>query len=278
VNRHPGHPEAFVISSRPACSELPSPLWIHGAIGIALCVVAMFFAGCTKEEPKREARPPIDVTTVTIEPRDTPVAFDFVGQTQSSREVEIRARVDGFLERRVYTEGELVRAGQAMFLMDRKPFEAALQQARGELAQRQAQLDTAKANLARIGPLAEQNAVSKKDLDDAVGTYQSAEAQVLSAKGNVRAAELNLGYTTIASPLTGLSSFAKVQDGAYVNASNNLLTYVAQLNPIWVNYSVSENELLKYRPRGACSSFPPIATSRSRSCWPTARCSRTRGA
>ena len=188
---------------------------------------------------------------MTVEPRDTPVPFEFIGQTQSSREVEIRARVDGFLEKRVYTEGELVRTGQPMFLMDRKPFEAALQQAKGELAQRRAQLDTAKANLARIRPLAEQNAVSKKDLDDAVGAYQSAEAQVLSAGGNVRAAELNLGYTTISSPLTGLSSFAKVQDGAYVNASNNLLTTVSQLDPIWVNYSVSENQLLRLREQVA---------------------------
>ena len=220
---------------------------IRVALALVVCVLVMHAAGCKKEEPKREGRPPIDVTAVTIAPQDTPIAFDFVGQTQSSREVEIRARVDGFLEKRVYVEGELVRAGQPMFLMDRKPFEAVLQQARGELAQRQAQLDTAQANLTRIRPLAEQNAVSKKDLDDAIGAYQSAQAQVLSAKGNVRSAELNLGYTTIASPLTGLSSFAKVQDGAYVNASNNLLTTVSQLDPIWVNYSVSENELLKLR-------------------------------
>jgi membrane fusion protein, multidrug efflux system len=241
-----------VIPTRPAHS--PSPRALPGtplALALVLSVIALCTAGCGKEEPKPVARPPIDVTAVTIEPRDTPVAFEFVGQTQSSREVEIRARVDGFLEKRVYVEGELVRTGQPMFLMDRKPFEAALQQAKGELAQRQAQLDTAKANLARIRPLAEQNAVSKKDLDDAVGAYQSAVAQVLSAKGNVRTAELNLGYTTISSPLTGLSSFAKVQDGAYVNTANNLLTSVSQLDPIWVNYSVSENELLKYREQAA---------------------------
>jgi membrane fusion protein (multidrug efflux system) len=220
-------------------------------LAAAAAVLASLLAGCGKQESKPAARPPVEVTAVTVEPRDTPVPFEFVGQTQSSREVEIRARVDGFLEKRVYIEGELVRASQPMFLMDRKPFEAALQQARGELAQRQAQLETAKANLTRIRPLAEQNAVSKKDLDDAVGAYQSAEAQVLSAKGNVRTAELNLGYTTIASPLTGLSSFAKVQDGAYVSASNNLLTTVSQLDPIWVNYSVSENQLLNLREQVA---------------------------
>ncbi len=221
--------------------------------------LVLCLGGCEKEKPKAAARPPVEVTTVTVTPRDTPVAFEFVGQTQSSREVEIRARVDGFLEKRVYIEGDPVQTGQTMFLMDRKPFEAALQQAKGELAQRQAQLDTAKANLARVKPLAEQNAVSKKDLDDAVGAFQSAEAQVLSARGNVRNAELNLSYTTIASPLNGLSSFAKIQDGAYVSTTNSLLTYVAQLDPIWVNYSVSENEVLRFREQTARGllRFPP---------------------
>jgi len=187
------------------------------------------------------------VTAVTIEPRDAPVIYDFVGQTQSSREVEIRARVDGFLEKRVYTEGALVREGQTLFLMDRKPFEAALQQARGELAQQQARLEVAAANLARVKPLAEQNAVSKKDLDDAVGNERTTRAAVLTAQGSERQAELNLSYATITTPLTGLSSFAKTQEGAFINASNNLLTTVAQLDPMWVNFSVSENQHLRLR-------------------------------
>jgi membrane fusion protein (multidrug efflux system) len=211
-----------------------------------LILVAGVVAGCSKEAP-----PPkpvvVKVTAVTVEPRDAPVVYEFVGQTQSSREVEIRARVDGFLERRVYTEGALVKAGQTLFLMDRKPFEAALQQAKGELAQQRAKLQVAVANLARVKPLAAQNAVSKKDLDDAVGNEQTARAAVLTAEGSVRQAELNLSYTTIAAPLTGLSSFAKIQDGAYVNAANNLLTTVAQLDPMWVNFSVSENQQLRFR-------------------------------
>ena len=203
-------------------------------------------AGCSKEVPPAVVRP-IDVTAMTITPRDAPVVREFVGQTQSSREVEIRARVDGFLERRVYTEGALVRTGETLFLMDRKPFEASLQQAKGELAQQQAKLQVAEANLARVKPLAEQNAVSKRDLDDAIGNERSAWAAVLAAEGSVRQAELNLSYTTITSPLTGLSSFAKTQEGAYVNASNNLLTTVAALDPMWVNFSVSENEQLQFR-------------------------------
>jgi membrane fusion protein, multidrug efflux system len=211
-----------------------------------LLSVVLFAPGCKKETPPPAPRV-VDVTAVTIQPRDTPAVFEFPGQTQSSREVEIRARVDGFLEKRLYTEGNLVKAGETLFIMDQKPFQAALQQARGELAQQQARLQVGEANLSRVKPLAEQNAVSRRDLDDAVGNEKSARAAVLTAEGSVRQAELNLSYTTITSPLTGLSSFAKIQEGAYVNASNNLLTTVAQLDPIWVNFSISENEHLRFR-------------------------------
>lgn len=215
-------------------------------LSVFLACGLLLAAGCSKEAPPPAARV-AEVTALTITPKDAPVVYEFVGQTQSSREVEIRARVDGFLEKRIYTEGNLVKTGETLFLMDRKPFEATLQQARGELAQQQARLQVAEANLARVKPLAEQNAVSKKDLDDAVGNEKSTRAAVLSAEGSVRQAELNLSYATITSPLSGLSSFAKIQDGAYVNAANNLLTYVAQLDPMWVNFSVSENEHLRLR-------------------------------
>ena len=216
--------------------------WIAALL---LCGPALL-SGCSREAPP-PAPQAVQVTAITIEPRDAPVIYDFVGQTQSSREVDIRARVDGFLEKRVYIEGTLVREGQTLFLMDRKPFEAALQQARGELAQQQARLEVAAANLARVKPLAEQNAVSKKDLDDAVGNERTTRAAVLTAQGSERQAELNLSYATITTPLTGLSSFAKTQEGAYINASNNLLTTVAQLDPMWVNFSVSENQHLRLR-------------------------------
>ncbi|MEA3131712.1 MAG: rane fusion protein multidrug efflux system [Paraburkholderia sp.] len=208
---------------------------------LALC------AACHKPAPTPQAGA-ADVTVMTTGPRDTPVEFEFTAQTQSSREVEIRARVDGFLDKRVYTEGQLVHAGQTLFLMDPKPFEAELQTAKGQLAQQQARLYVTKANLTRVIPLAAQNALSKKDLDDATGNEKSAEAAVIAAKGQVQTAELNLGYTTIKSPLNGLSSFARQQDGSYVTAGTaGLLTYVYQLDPMWVNFSISENELLRYR-------------------------------
>ncbi|WP_345816981.1 efflux RND transporter periplasmic adaptor subunit (plasmid) [Paraburkholderia sp. PREW-6R] len=208
---------------------------------LALC------AACHKA-PTLPTAGPIEVTVERITQRDTPVDFEFTAQTQSSREVEIRARVDGFLDKRVYTEGQLVRAGQTLFIMDPKPFEAALQTAKGELAQQQARLGVTRANLARVIPLAAQNALSKKDLDDATGNEKQAEAAVIAAQGQVQTAQLNLGYTTIKSPLAGLSSFARQQDGSYVTAAaSGLLTYVYQLDPMWVNFSISENELLRYR-------------------------------
>lgn len=225
---------------------------------LTLIVVALL-AGC-KKPPAGPAAATPEVTVMTVERRDTPVDFEFTAQTQSSREVEIRARVDGFLDKRTYIEGQMVKTGQTMFEMDRKPFEAALKTAQGQLAQQQARLQVAKANLARVEPLAAQNALSKKDLDDAVGNEKQAAAAVIAAKGEVDTAELNLGYTTIKSPLLGLSSFAHQQDGSYVTATaNGLLTYVYQIDPMWVNFSISENEMLKYRDQIAAGQlkFPP---------------------
>jgi membrane fusion protein (multidrug efflux system) len=201
------------------------------------------------------------VTAITIEPRDTPIELEFVAETRSSRHVEIRARVAGFLEKRLYTEGDLVQPGQKMYQMDRKPFEAALQSAEGQLAQQQARLQVAAATLGRVRPLAEKNALSKKNLDDATGVVQQARAAVLAAEGEVRTAKLNLSYTTLHSPLKGLSSFSLKHEGSYLSpGEGGLLTYVDQIDPIWVTFSVSENQLLKYRSEieRDLLRFPPL--------------------
>lgn len=213
---------------------------------VLACGLAILLAGCRKEAPA-PASAPLQVTALTVEPRDTPVQFEFVAQTQSSREVQIQARVDGFLDRRLYHEGDMVKAGQVLFQMDRKPFEAALQTAEGQLAQQRARLEVATANLNRVRPLAARNAVSKKDLDDSIGAEKSARAALIAAEGEVRKARLDLGYTTIYSPLKGLSSFAKQQEGSYLTVGpEGVLTSVAQIDPIWVNFSVSENQKLSY--------------------------------
>jgi membrane fusion protein (multidrug efflux system) len=224
-----------------------------------LLVFTALLAGCGKE-PVSPARQPPDVTVITVTARDTPVTFEFVAQTQSSREVEIRARVAGFLDKRQYTEGDLVKTGQILFQMDRKPFEAALASAQGQMAQQQARWEVAKATLARVRPLAAQNAVSKMDLDNAVGAERETKAAVLAAEGAVRTAQLNLSYTTITSPLNGLSSDAKKQEGSYVTpGESGLLTSVSQMDPMYVNFSLSENETLKYRDEIAAGHliFPP---------------------
>jgi len=240
------------------CARAAGPRLVRFRIALAGAALLML-AACHK--PASEPPPAaVDVTVMTIAQRDTPVDYEFTAQTQSSREVEIRARVDGFLDKRVYIEGSLVNAGQVLFLMDPKPFEAALQSARGQLAQQQARLAVTKANLARVVPLVAQNALSQKDLDDATGNEKQAEAAVIAAQGEVRTAELNLSYCTIRSPLLGLSSFARVQDGSYVTPNQSgLLTYVYQLDPMWVNFSISENELLRYRDQVAKGllRFPP---------------------
>jgi membrane fusion protein (multidrug efflux system) len=210
-------------------------------------VLLLPVSGCSKEKKEAPAAAAAEVTVIQIAGRDTPVSFEFVGQTESSHQVEIRARVAGFLDKRVYAEGTLVKAGEVMFKQDPKPFQAQLAAAKGALAQQVARLQTARDNLARVRPLAAENALSQKDLSDAIGTEQAAAAAVDTARANVETAQLNLGYTTIASPVTGLSSFAQVQDGAYVSTGNSLLTTVEQVDPIWINFTLSENEILTLR-------------------------------
>jgi membrane fusion protein (multidrug efflux system) len=216
------------------------------SISVWLIAFALL-AGCSKHKPPAEQHGPVEVTVMTVTPRDTPVSSEYVGQTESSHQVEIRARVSGFLDRRVYTEGSTVKAGQVLFQQDPRPFEVQLKAAEGALAEEKARLRIAEQNLAQVQPLAERKALSQKDLDDAIGQRDAAAAAVQTAQANVDAARLNLSYTTITSPVTGLSSYARVQEGAYVSPENSLLTYVEQVDPVWVNFTLSENEMLAYR-------------------------------
>jgi len=218
---------------------------------ITLAVISGLLCGCGKEEAKPQAPGPVQVVATKVTPRDTPVTFEYVGQTQSSHQVQIVARVNGFLEKRVYTEGSLVKKGDVMFLQDAKPFTATLNAYKGALAEQQARLQVANDNLTQVKPLAAMNALSQKDLDDATGQQQAAAAAVETARANVEQAQLNLGYTTITTPVTGLSSFARVQEGQYLNGLGSLLTTVDQVDPIWVNFTLSENDMLKLRAEQA---------------------------
>jgi len=206
-------------------------------------------SGCRSqgENPGQAATKPVEVTTLTVTAQDVPVSYEFVAQTQSSRQVNIQARVNGFLEKRVYTEGSTVKEGQVLFLMDDKPFEVQVEQHAAALSRQQAGFEVARADLERTRPLAAKEALSQKDLDDANGKYLQSAAEVEEAKARLESAKLDLSYCTIRSPVTGITGAAQQQDGTYISAQNSLLTTVAVLSPIWVNFSVSENEMQTFR-------------------------------
>jgi membrane fusion protein (multidrug efflux system) len=223
-------------------TQSPSPSWLFLAAG------ALALAGCSGDKAAGPAAPQaVPVGVITLQATDVPNVAEFVGETESSQEVEIRARVEGFLESIKYREGALVSKGDVLFQMDRKPFEAELAATRAELQAQQARLGTASANLKRVVPLAAEDALSQKDLDDAQGTRDAAVAAVEGARSRVQQAELNLGYTTIQSPVTGVTSFARKQPGSFIAPGpDSLLTYVSALDPMRVNFSVSENEQLRF--------------------------------
>ena len=210
-------------------------------VALCLAVGASLLSGCGKPPPKLPP-PPLEVSIVTVQPRDVGISREYIAQTQSSQAVNIQARVSGWLDKRVYTEGSLVKAGQVLFRMDQKPFQAQLDAANAALQRNQAALQVATANLNRTKPLAQQNALSQKDLDDAQGQYEQAAAAVEQSKAQVTSAQLDLSYTVITSPVDGISSYAAVADGSYLSPQNAQLTTVSVLSPMWVNFSLSENE------------------------------------
>ena len=168
-------------------------------LGIAL-VCAFLLNGCKKEKTSVATGQTVEVTAVKVEPRTVPITFEWIAQTESSRQVEIRARVDGILEKRVYREGSLVHEGEVMFEMERKPFEARLALAKAELGEQEARLANARQTLARVKDLSQKSVVSRQDLDDATNSERAAAAAVEAAKAKVTEAELNLSYTTVRAP------------------------------------------------------------------------------
>jgi membrane fusion protein (multidrug efflux system) len=214
-----------------------------GTVGLA--VVALV-GGCERATPEPPAEaPPKKVEVTDVHPSDLPVEFEFVGRTVSSHQVEIRARVSGFLDEIAYEEGEFVDEGDPMFRIDPAPFEARLRAAQAELAQEEARLQNAEALLARVQPLAEADAVARKELDDATGRVRAASAAVEGASARVFDAQLNLDYATISAPLRGLTSSASQREGAYISESTGALTYIARIDPIWVEFSISETQILR---------------------------------
>jgi membrane fusion protein, multidrug efflux system len=224
--------------------------------GVLVLLLAAGLTACGGSEPP-PAPPPVAVTVQKVVPADVPVTSVFIAQTQSSQAVNIQARVSGFLEKRVYTEGSTVKAGQVLFEMDKKPFQAQVNGAAAALERNKAALEVARANLARTKPLVELDALSQRDLDDARGQFEKAGANVAQSEAQLETAKLNLSYTTITSPVDGVSSFSVVADGTYLDAQNSQLTTVSVLSPMWINFSLSENDMERIRREEKAGQLKP---------------------
>ena len=202
--------------------------------------------GCEKQKPlpKRE----INVSVAIMKPETIPANFEFVGFTKSSHPVDIYARVQGYLDEIAYIEGDLVEKGDLLFQLDPRQYIAAGDSAKGSLSREEAILWNARVTKERLKPLYEKHAASKRDLDDAIAAELAAEANVQSAKANLIQAELNLSYTTILSPISGLSERARFRTGTLITpGENGFLTTISVLDPIWVDFNVPSNEILKSR-------------------------------
>lgn len=210
-----------------------------------LFAISMLLTSCEKEKHLPPSLPPIGVSIVTINPKTVSTVFEYIGVAQSSHEVEIRARVTGYLETIAYLEGSFVKKGDLLFQLDPRSFQVALARTKAQLAREQAVLWQAQRAVKRFIPLYEQKAASQRDLDNAIASEMSAEAQVMEAEAQVADAEINLGYTTIRSPVSGLSSQAKFRVGSLISPTQNMLTTISVIDPIWVLFNISEQDILK---------------------------------
>jgi membrane fusion protein (multidrug efflux system) len=216
------------------------------------CALGAFAAlgllGCSKAGPQGPATPEVYVADVVQ--RDVPVFIELVGQTKGAQDVEIRARVEGYLESVNFTEGTYVTKGALLYQIDPKPFEAALAAAKANLATARARLEKTNNDVARYRPLVEQQAVSRQELDNALSAQEAARAQVDAAKAAVDQATLDLGYTHVTAPLDGLVGTTQVKAGNLVGrGESTLLTTISQMDPILFRAGISEAEYLRIAKR-----------------------------
>src|SRR4051812_930885 len=191
---------------------------------------------------------PLSVNVVSVAPRNVPLTTRFLGQTEASQIVEIRSRVRGFLLKRAFDEGQTVKRGQVLFQIDPKPFQADLDIARGALASAKARSERAQQELRRYEQLFAKKNATENELDQVRTEARVAESQVVQETARAARAELDLGYTTIKSPIDGATDRALKDVGSYIDdATNSLLTVVRQVDPIYVRYAVSEQDLLRWQ-------------------------------
>jgi len=209
---------------------------------LAAAVLAALLTACQNEQPFIPPPPEVEVLAVT--PQTLPVRKDLVGRLSAFRSADVRARVAGVLQRRVYQEGQDVKEGEVLFTIDPAPFQAALAQAQAALAQAQANYANAKVAADRARQLAPQAYVSQSDLDNAEAAERSTEAAVAAGRAAVQAAQINLGYATVRAPISGRADRQHVTEGALVGQGEaTLLTTVEQIDPLYVNFSISVAEM-----------------------------------
>jgi membrane fusion protein, multidrug efflux system len=210
---------------------------------LSVLAVLVLLSACGKKEAPA-APPPAPVSFIELKATDVALNKEMVGETAGYRDIEVRSRVNGILLRRTYVEGAQVAAGQVLFEIDPEPYKAALDQAKGQLSLETSKLEKARADRDRIIPLFKENAVSRKDYDDAISAYASALASSQTAQASVKQAELNLGYTKVTAPFSGTTSKLVQSEGSLISATGDSgrLTTISQLDPLYVNFSYSEQD------------------------------------
>jgi membrane fusion protein (multidrug efflux system) len=224
----------------------------NGVWRITRCIVALLtcvvFSAC-KESAKPPAPPPPQVSVIEVKPGAVTVYDEYVAQTQAPSTIEIRSQVTGLLDRQAFTDGGRVKKNDLLYIIDQRPFQASLAQAKASLAQAEANLVNAQQNLARNSRLIAQKAVSQQDYDNAVAQERSTTATVQAQKALVRNAELSVEFTSLRAPRDGFMSTSLVRPGALITAQQSLLTTLYSSDPMWVNFTVGENRFLELQKR-----------------------------
>ncbi|WP_250507211.1 efflux RND transporter periplasmic adaptor subunit [Caballeronia sp. GAFFF3] len=214
---------------------------------IGVTTAALLAAGCGEKHPAMAPHTP-EVGVVIVEPAAVPVTTELSGRTSAFLDAQVRARVDGIVLRREFTEGSLVKAGQRLYKIDPAPYIAQLNNAKASFAKAHANLVSTAAQAERYKVLVASNAVSKQDYDNAVAAQGQAEADVASAKAAIDTAQIKLGYTDVTSPVSGQAGISQVTPGAYVQAAQAaLMVTVQQLDPMYVDLTQSSLDGLKLR-------------------------------
>ncbi len=210
--------------------------------------IAVLGGACEKPAPPPPVPPEVYVTAVVQ--KDVPTYLDLVGQTEGNQDVDVRARVEGFLDTMNFREGSFVRKGQLLYVIDPKPFEAALAEAKADKATAEARFEKANNDVRRYTPLVAKQAVSQQELDNARAAQDATRAQVEAATASVEKAALDLGYTRVLAPIDGLVGTTKVKPGSLVGrGESTLLTTISQINPIVLRVGVTEADYLKVAKR-----------------------------